>query len=282
MIRALPLCLGFLALVGLTACSDDADLPLGSNDAANTDTGETSSGEDEVGTTEESGSEGATAGQESSSEGETGSETGSETETGSGAELSVETLAIGDSVLEWNLDEGASIPEVWGEAAGLEVENAAVGGAMILDGEDGIPSQYEPGEWGRVLVNGGANDIGPDGCGCGDCMEVVDALVSPDASEGATVELVQQITGDGAHVVLLGYYTVSPESEFEGCEDELAALSERYAALAAGDPMVHFVDAAEVMDYTATPEFYDEDLIHPSIEGSEAVGQYIAEQVNGG
>lgn len=207
-------------------------------------------------------------------------ETGNTSEDGSGADISPVTLAIGDSVLDWNVGEG-SIPEVWAEAAALEMENAAVGGAMMLDSEEGIPTQYEAGDWGRVLVNGGANDIGPDGCGCGNCMAVVDELIDAQANAGTVVDLVQEIRADGAQVVLLGYYTVSPESEFGACDEELAALSQRYALLASGDPMVVFVDAAEVMDYMANPDYYEDDLIHPSIAGSAAIGNHIADRVNG-
>ncbi len=214
--------------------------------------------------------------------GTTGDASATATSTGAGGEISIETLAIGDSILEWNIDEGQSIPEVWGELAGLEVDNAAVGGTMILGGEESIPSQYSqsPGDWGRVLIDGGGNDVGPDGCGCGDCMGVVDEIINAEASAGAMVALVDQITGDGARVVLLGYYMIPPESEFAGCEEEITALNARYAALAAARPMVQYVGAGDVVDYTLDPGLLDDDLIHPSIEGSQVIGAYLAAQVN--
>ena len=52
----------------------------------------------------------------------------------------------------------------------------------------------------------------------------------------------------------------------------------RYEGLAAQYDSVIYVASSDVM----TPdqiELYDEDLIHPSVEGSRVVGEYIAEQM---
>jgi hypothetical protein len=201
------------------------------------------------------------------------------TSTAGTSDISPRTLAIGDSVFEWNIEDGASIPDFAAQAADLEMTNASVGGAMVLgEPDESIPGQYYPDDWGRVLIDGGANDVG-DGCGCGDCIGVVDALISADLSGGAMVELVQQIRDDGAEVVLMGYYTIPPGSEFEECDEELAAMNARYEAFAARTPGVLFVSAADVMRWSDNPEYYAEDLVHPAPAGSEAVGLYIGQQI---
>ena len=189
-----------------------------------------------------------------------------------------DAIAIGDSVLEWNLEEGASIPEVFAEQSGLAITHAAISGTRVLGGEDSIPSQYVSGEWQVVLIDGGANDVGPDGCGCGDCVEVVDELVSEDLATGAMVELVDRVLADSAEVILLGYYRPAADSEFGACDEELVAVNTRYAALAAAREGVTFVDMGEAIDYPSDPSDFSEDGIHPSVAGSRAVGEYIATQ----
>lgn len=191
-------------------------------------------------------------------------------------------LAIGDSILEWHADVGQSIPDVYGETAGRTVTNGSVGGARMLAGENRIPLQYAEAarSWARVLIDGGGNDVGGDGCGCGNCIGVVDEIVSSDATTGAMVELVDQITADGAEVVLLGYYAPPAEGEFTECAEEFAAMNERYSALASMRASVQFVGMGDVIDVRADPTLLD-DIIHPSVEGARRIGQHIAQQVDG-
>ena len=107
------------------------------------------------------------------------------------AEVRGTLLAVGDSVLDWNREEGASIPSVVGRYAHLEVINESIGGSQVLDhGPGGIPQQYISGAWSWVLIDGGANDVG-DGCGCGHCMHQVDRIISADIRTGAMVDLVE-------------------------------------------------------------------------------------------
>lgn len=108
---------------------------------------------------------------------------------------------------------------------------------------------------------------------------MVDELISEDLTSGAMVDLISQIRADGAEVVLMGCYTIPPGSEFESCDEELAAMQSRHGAFAARTPGLLFVNASDVMRWSDNPEDYDEDLIHPAPEGSEAVGLYIGEQV---
>ena len=192
-----------------------------------------------------------------------------------------EVLALGDSVIEWNLDEEASIPDWVALETGLTVANGAISGSMVLEGDaERIPERYESRDWRWVILEGGANDVGPDGCGCGDCSQVVDRIIAADHSSGEMVELVDRALGDGAKVVLLGYYMVPSGTEFEGCEDEIELLNARYASLADAREQVWFFDMGEVM----TPETLDlfaEDRIHPSLEGSEAVGRALGQLIAG-
>jgi lysophospholipase L1-like esterase len=201
---------------------------------------------------------------------------------GCGAELErpmgPDVLAVGDSVLEWNLDEQRSIPEVFADRTGLGLTHAAVGGAMMLADEESIPGQYVEGDWRVVIIDGGANDLGPDGCGCGDCVHVMDEIISPDLASGAMVDLVERARNDGAEVLLLGYYAPAPGSEFDGCEEELAVSTARMQALAEALEGVRFVDASTVVDWSRDPSHYAEDGIHPSPSGSAVIGNALADR----
>ena len=159
----------------------------------------------------------------------------------------------------------------------MTVYNAAVSGAPLLT-DDGIPSQAVSGSFDVVVVNGGANDLG-SGCVCGQCMEVVDAIVSVDGLTGVMPSLVQGLANTGAHVVLIGYYKPLAGSEYEGCELERNALNTRYSIISQSQPQVTFIDPSEVMTPSSTPQFYDEDLIHPSPAGSFAIGTLIADTI---
>ncbi|MEM6533087.1 MAG: SGNH/GDSL hydrolase family protein [Myxococcota bacterium] len=189
-------------------------------------------------------------------------------------------LAIGDSLLDWNRDMSASIPDVYGARSGRSVTNAAVGGARLLGGERLIPSQYAESSrnFAQVLLDGGGNDLGGDGCGCGNCLPVVDQIISADLQSGGMVDLLNQITADGSQAILLGYYLPPPFGEFAACDEEFVELNARYSSFADSDPMVRFVNMGNVIDHSRNPEYFD-DVIHPSVAGSRVVGEYIAEQL---
>lgn len=184
-------------------------------------------------------------------------------------------LAIGDSVFDWNTDDDQSIPAVAALELGLDFQNNAVAGAL-LTGE--IPELYEEGDWTWVLVDGGANDLN-ERCACGACDDLIDEMITADGSSGIMAELVERITGDGHQVALMGYYRVPDNApEFTNCEEASGELNSRYEGLAAQYDSVIYVASSDVM----TPdqiELYDDDLIHPSVEGSRVVGEYIAEQM---
>lgn len=185
-------------------------------------------------------------------------------------------IAVGDSIFEWNADEAASIPEVVGQVHGKEVYNAAISGSMVL-GDDGeaIPAQYVEGDWAWLIVDGGGNDLN-ELCGCGACDEVMDGIVSADGTGGALPALVGPAAASGVKVAIMGYPELPPGTEFDGCDDELVELSSRQAAIASHSDNIVFVDARDVVGPDDL-HLFDEDNIHPSIEGSEVIGQHISD-----
>ena len=193
-------------------------------------------------------------------------------------EFTGQIQAIGDSFLDFYSEEEESIPHVIGNELGLEVQNNAVSGAVLL-GSDGISSQYESGSWDWVIVNGGGNDL-EEQCGCGDCDDYMDEIISEDALSGVLPELLYTIQEDGNRIVLMSYFSIPNEAEeFSACNDELAIMRERYQLFADNHEAVIFVDAGDVVSYDAQPEAYAEDLIQPSPEGSALIGAYVAERI---
>ncbi|MEC8049772.1 MAG: hypothetical protein VX210_03190, partial [Myxococcota bacterium] len=83
-----------------------------------------------------------------------------------------EVLMLGDSLLAWFREEGASVGDVLDASSSFSVANLAVSGSMVLEGEESIPSQYVQGDWGWVVFDGGGNDAN-DLCECGACDEIL-------------------------------------------------------------------------------------------------------------
>ena len=190
-------------------------------------------------------------------------------------------LGVGDSYFAWNAEEGRSIPEVAGAELGIETFNVAVSGATVLGGEDEgvevIPNQYVPEAWTWVVMDGGGNDVEGD-CSCGDCEQTVDALID-EQGRGAIAELVDRALADGARVAWVGYPEI-PESRqgYFGCDDEQLLLIERLEQLAADTEGLIFVDGREAFGPDEL-EYFDEDHVHPSVEGSRALGELVAEHI---
>lgn len=191
-----------------------------------------------------------------------------------------ELIAIGDSLLEWNMGEG-SIPEVIGESLDRPMYNASVGGSNFLDGaSDVIPEQYVSGDWDWLVLDGGANDLN-DRCECGDCDEIMDEMLSADGQTGVMADFVREVADSGVQVMIMGYYGIPETAEFgfDQCIPLISELSARQAALAGSDAMIEFADAAEVVDGTDLSMF-DDDHVHPSLAGSAAVGAFLAEAIS--
>lgn len=192
-----------------------------------------------------------------------------------------DVLAVGDSLLAWHAPYCRSVPDYLATARGSAVENAAVNGAQMTSGADRIPEQYRGGGWSWLVADGGGNDLNQQ-CTCGfedDCGWVLDRLADPTDWSGAMPALAERALGDGARVILVGYYGM-PESAWYGlgdCGAELDALKLRYADYAAATPGVTYVDLARAVSWPEDRDAYDFDRVHPDPAGAEALGRLLAE-----
>ncbi|MBV0910823.1 SGNH/GDSL hydrolase family protein [Anianabacter salinae] len=195
-------------------------------------------------------------------------------------------LAIGDSVMAWNRDKSASIPDVVARATGRTVLNASVPGqGLTREGSlfpGTIGGQLRRGSWDWIIANGGANDLNRI-CNCSRCDAEIDRLISVDGSGGLWPGLVQQMkAAGGRNILIMGYYGPAQGGggAFAKCSDEVAELDRRFARLAAADPRVTHVLTRD--PFGGARALYDDDLIHPSLRGSEVLGQLLARTVGAG
>ena len=182
---------------------------------------------------------------------------------------------VGDSLFGADADGCASVSTFMSLRLWLEVEDNSIPGAMVSDGNEGIPQQYVSGDWNWTVINGGANDIMPY-CTENDCDEVLDEIIT-DSGEGQIPDLVEKAQNDGSNVILLGYYSVPKGSEYEPVILEVEIVNDRYNEFAKANEGVYFISLKDVMSPEETPELYSDDLVHPSIDGHSAIGRHIAE-----
>ena len=206
----------------------------------------------------------------------------------SGEEASI--LAVGDSIVAMN---GQLCQGVAGHAAlSLDryVQDQSVGGRRLdhPDSDDDIMGQYQAGPWEWVVMTGGGNDLlqecscNADGHDAEACEQVLDSLVDLDSGTGELLDLLDLVRADesnAATVILLGYYPFTDGSwaNFDGCNAYLPELNARYEALAEQEEDLVFLATEELMDLQTQPEHIWIDGIHPSAEGSRALGQLVAE-----
>ena len=193
-------------------------------------------------------------------------------------DLDGDILVIGDSLLDYHAPD-ADVGTVAGERLGLEVDMLASGGAPMLD-RHGIADTYV--DEGHVLVisNGGGNDL--EGCVCGDdCWGVIDLLISENGSDGAIPDLVRRILDDGAYVAWVGYMRPMEDAdEYADCGGEVDLLRERLQRLDESEDGMIFVDGA-LIGTGVEEDLYDPDGYHPSLEGCAALGEEVAQRVEG-
>ena len=200
----------------------------------------------------------------------------------SAATASADILVLGDSVLARGWRSGESVADVIAERTRMRVHLRAEGGTGYLARTSGsaIASRYEPGPWSHVVLDGGANDL-LQGCGCrAGCAPLLDRLIAPGGGGGLIVDLVRRARGDGAEVLLLGYYDGPSfgQSVFTACADELAVLNGRLSALAGGLSGVRFLDAGTVID-PDDPAHYASDRVHASALGARRIGEMLASAI---
>ncbi|WP_299684333.1 SGNH/GDSL hydrolase family protein [uncultured Tateyamaria sp.] len=193
-------------------------------------------------------------------------------------------LAVGDSLLAWQKWTGRDIPSVMGQVLGAEVENDAVAGARFSNASGlgralgfDVRSQYRRGPWDLVLMNGGANDLLND-CSCGACGPVVDGLIDAEL-DGEVPRFIAQVLRDGAQVLWMGYYASARSGQFAGCRPYLVEYDARIARLAAATPGLTFVDSEDALD-PDNRALFAVDGIHPSPEGAQRVGLYLANRIS--
>ena len=180
---------------------------------------------------------------------------------------------IGDSIFGADADGCASVSTFMSLRLWLEVDDNSIPGATVT-GDEGIPDQYISGDWNWTVIDGGGNDIMPY-CTEEDCDERLDEIIT-DSGQGLIPDLVEEIKNDGSHVILIGYYSVPKGSEFEPVVLEMEILNERYSEFAKSNENVYFISLKDVMNPERTPEYYSDDLVHPSLDGHHAIGEHIA------
>ncbi|MEM9749172.1 MAG: SGNH/GDSL hydrolase family protein [Actinomycetota bacterium] len=220
----------------------------------------------------------------------TSSTSGDGTTADLGAARSTTILALGDSILDFHVDDGDSIPDVIGRTLDRPVVNAAVGGAWFAHADPeaasaglDVRAQYEESraaaDAGWVVLTGGGNDVN-DACGCGRCDDVLDALISHDGTSGEIPDFARRVVADGSQLMYVGYAEISADAEggFGRCVDELSEHGRRLAEMAESIDGVHFADARQVVT-AADQDAYLDDLVHPSVEGAETVGRFVADEI---
>ncbi len=195
-------------------------------------------------------------------------------------------LAIGDSLMAWNRAGQRSIADVVAQELGEPVKNRALSGARVIyklpfTGALGmnIGKQFrgkDHPDW--VVLSGGGNDLW-FGCGCHRCDRRMKRLISEDGRKGKVVDLVSKLRKSGAQVVMIGYLR-SPGvgSPIESCKDEGDIYEARLAKMAKRLDGVYFLSNADLVPY-GDRSYHGFDMIHPSIKGSKAIGERVAELI---
>lgn len=185
-------------------------------------------------------------------------------------------LAIGDSLLAWNAITGGSIPNAVSRNLKTRVVDRSVLAAFMTP--NGIPKQFKDGDWDWVVMNGGGNDLWL-GCGCNQCEETIDRMISPDGKTGLVPETVSMARETGARVVYVGYLR-SPGlgSPIEHCKDEAKTFEDRLKKMARRDKSVWFL-SLEGLVPEGDRSYFAIDMIHPSRKASAEIGKMIAELI---
>ncbi len=190
-------------------------------------------------------------------------------------------IVMGDSIMEWNIEEDASIPDVIGEKLDRTVYNAAISGAVLGDAESvlSIPNQYVTENWSWLILEGGANDFNNE-CGCDECGTVLDTIISEDSTSGILVNIASKALSEGARVMVVGYYEMPSDAKdgFEACNHWFEKQESRLRSLADTTERIWFVSMADVVT-ADNNETFDNDQLHPSIHGSRLAGEYIAKAI---
>lgn len=191
-------------------------------------------------------------------------------------------LAIGDSMMAAHKISGRAISDVVSAELDEPVADRSLVGARIfyplpITGAIGfrIGNQYNGGAYDWIIANGGGNDIWLV-CGCTGCVRKLNIMISEDAKTGRIPEMVTAMEASGGQILWLGYLrTPGKGSPIESCAEEGDILEERLQKLAAERKGFHFLSNVDLVP-EGDLSYHGIDRIHPSIKGSDAIGQRAA------
>ena len=109
-----------------------------------------------------------------------------------------------------------------------------------------------------------------------ECDEKLDEIMTDD-NKGLIPNLINKAKNDGSQVIILGYYSVPKGSEFEDLVLEIEILNDRYKEFAEANDDVYFISLKDIMSPEETPDYYSDDLVHPSEEGHKVIGEHIVD-----
>ena len=196
-------------------------------------------------------------------------------------------LVVGDSMLATNrISDRAVADTIEQTLREPVVDRSTIGArfhyALPISGSAGlnITKQYVPGDWDWIVVNGGGNDLW-FGCGCVVCEPKLDRLISKDGTRGTIPGFLSKLRQTGAKVVFVGYLR-SPGrgSPIEYCRDEGDELERRIAKLSDLDRGLYFLSLKDLVP-DGDGSYHGLDMIHPSVKGSTAIGQLLANVIEG-
>ena len=196
-------------------------------------------------------------------------------------------LVVGDSMLATHRLSDLAVADAMEKTLREPVVDRSTIGARFhyalpLSGRAGlnITKQYVPGQWDWIVVNGGGNDLWL-GCGCMVCDAKIDRLISDDGKRGTIPGFLSELRQTGAKVIYVGYMR-SPgrASPIEHCRDEGAELERRISTLSELDRGLYYLPLAELVP-DGDGSFHALDMIHPSVKGSTAIGQLVANVIEG-
>ena len=196
-------------------------------------------------------------------------------------------LLVGDSMLATHRISDRAVADAVEQVLHEPVVDRSMIGARFfyplpISGSAGmnITKQYVPGKWDWVIVNGGGNDLWL-GCGCIVCDGKLNRLISEDGRKGRIPGFLSELRRSGAQVIYVGYLR-SPGrgSLIDHCRDEGNELESRVEKLAALDSGVHYLSLADLVP-DGDGSYHALDMIHPSIKGSSANGQMVANIIEG-
>lgn len=190
-------------------------------------------------------------------------------------------LLLGDSMMAFNRIGRQSVANVMEDELREEVIDRSVSGAryfyiLPISGRAGLKltSQYVPGKWEWVVMNGGGNDL-LFGCGCGKCAGHLDRMVSTDGKRGEIPEFVARMRAAGSKVIYVGYMrnpgTPTPIRACRAAGDE---LDRRLSIMAGLDPGVTFLAMSDVVPF-GDASYHQFDRIHPTPKASRAIARRI-------